>query len=217
MKKILMLTALLGAMFQVVASPDDAKKKRQVPKASKIINPKLGVVLSNVTDAPSTYKANAKVGVLVGSDFRFGKRLYFQPGLFYKQEGTVLIYNDGTIEQENNITKNSLCVKAQAGFYLINKEGFRIRVNGGPSYDLALKQKVVQNNVESVQDLLKSSALNVEGGVGVDIWFLSIDAGYTYGLGNAFRDGFPSVSQFVNSKLVGAYISAGIVIPIQKK
>lgn len=212
-----MLTALMGAMFQVMANPDDAKKKRHVPKASKIINPKLGIVMSNVTDAPSTYKANAKVGVLVGSDFRFGKRLYFQPGVFYKQEGTVLIYNDGTIEQENDITKNSLCVKAQAGFYLVNKEGFRIRLNGGPSYDIALKQRVIQNNNATPYELLKSSALNVEGGVGLDIWFLSIDAGYTYGLGNAFRDGFSSNGQFVNSKLVGAYINAGIVIPIQKK
>ncbi len=219
MKKFALL-ALAALSFQMLsANPDDAKKKRYVPKASKIINPKLGMVISNITDAPSQYQANAKVGVLAGADFRFGKRLYFQPGGFYKQEGTVLIYNDGTVEQENDIRKNSICIKAQAGFYLVNKEGFRIRLNAGPSVDFALKQKVYTNlGVPSSQDWLKGSGLNLEGGLGLDIWFLSIDAGYTYGLGDAFRNTFTSTnSSFANSKLTGAYLNAGIVIPIQKK
>ena len=217
MKKIVMMGLLLIAMQDLVAAPDDTKKKRYVPKASMIFNPKIGLMMSNLSDAPSTYQTNAKVGALLGADFRFGKRVYFQPGVFYKQEGTMLIYDDGTVEQQSDISKNSLCLKAQAGFYVVNKEGFRIRLNAGPTYDVTLKQQVVVGNNTPVLDKLKSSALNVEGGVGLDIWFLSIDAGYTYGLGNAFRDGFSSNGQFVNSKLVGAYINAGIVIPIQKK
>jgi hypothetical protein len=218
MKKILMFALLLGTMQQAEANPDDAKKKRHVPKASKIINPKIGLMMTNVTDAPALYKTKAKLGLLIGSDLRFGKRLYFQPGVFYKQEGSVLIYNDGTVEQENNITKNSICVKTQLGYYLVNKEGFRLRMNVGPSYDVALSQKVVSTLNTSSQDWFNASALNLEGGLGLDIWFLSLDAGYTYGLGDAFRSGlFSNTSQFANSKLVGAYISAGIVIPYQKK
>ena len=217
MKKYVWLIVLVASSVYAFANPNDSKKKHYVPKASKIINPKIGMVMSNVTNAPSTYVANAKIGVLIGSDFRFGKRFYFQPGLFYKQEGTVLIFDDGTVKQENDITKNSFCFKTQAGYYLVNKEGFRIRLNAGPSYDIALKQRVIQNNNATPSELLKSSALNVEGGVGLDIWFLSVDAGYTYGLANAFRDVFSSNGQFVSSKLVGAYINAGVVIPIQKK
>lgn len=216
MNKIVMLVLLLGLVKQGMGMPDKPKKKRYVPKASKILNPKLGMVVSNVTDAPDMYQTKAKVGMLLGADLRFGKRLYFQPGGFYKQEGAVLIYNDGTAEQQSDIKKNSVCVKAQAGYYLVNKEGFRIRLNAGPSVDVALKQKVYTTlGVPSNQDWLKSSALNVEGGVGLDIWFLSIDAGYTYGLGDAFRNTF--TSGFINSKLVGAYLNAGVVIPLQKK
>lgn len=218
MKKYVCLFLALAFTSHAIANPDDAKKKRYVPKASKIINPKLGLMVSNITDAPNLYDAKAKLGLLFGSDFRFGKRLYFQPGLFYKQEGTVLIYNDGTVEQQNDITKNSICIKAQMGYYIVNKEGFRIRLNAGPTYNAALKQKVyTTTGVPSNQDWLNSSALNVEAGAGLDIWFLSLDAGYTYGLGDAFRSGFSSNGQFANSKLVGAYISAGIVIPYQKK
>lgn len=218
MKKYVCLFLALTFTTYAIANPDDAKKKYHVPKASKIINPKVGLMVSNITDAPASYKANAKVGLLIGSDFRFGKRLYFQPGLFYKQEGSVLIYNDGTVEQENNITKNSMCVKAQVGYYLVNKEGFRIRLNAGPSYDFAIKQKVfTTSGIPSNQDWLNSSALNLEAGAGLDIWFLSLDAGYTYGLGDAFRSGLFSNGTFTNSKLVGAYVSAGIVIPYQKK
>jgi hypothetical protein len=217
MKKHVFLCLALAISFSALANPNDEKKNRHVPKASKIINPKVGFMMTNITDAPSLYKAKAKLGLLIGSDFRFGKRLYFQPGLFYKQEGSVLIYNDGTVEQENNITKNSLCVKTQVGYYLVNKEGFRIRMNVGPSYDVALSQKVVSSLNPTKQDWFNAGALNLEGGFGLDIWFLSLDAGYTYGLGDAFRSGLFSNGTFSNSKLVGAYISAGIVIPYQKK
>ncbi|MBU3677626.1 MAG: PorT family protein [Chitinophagaceae bacterium] len=219
MKKIASLLLITLLCNAVMANPGDSKKKRYVPKATKIINPKLGMVISNITEAPSQYQTKAKVGLLAGADLRFGKRLYFQPGGFYKQEGTLLIYNDGNVEQENDIKKNSVCVKAQAGYYLVNKEGFRIRFNAGPSLDIALKQKIMTTvGVPSNQDWLSGSGLNLEAGVGLDIWFLSIDAGYTYGLGDAFRKTFTaSNTAFANSKLTGAYLNAGVVIPIQRK
>jgi hypothetical protein len=217
MKKYVFLLMTLAVTSVVMANPNDAKKKRYVPKASKIINPKLGMTISNITEAPNNYGTEAKVGFLCGADFRFGKRVYFQPGLFYNKEATMIIYNDGTTQSESSVAKNSLRIKAQAGYYLVNKEGFRFRLNAGPSYDVLLGSKTYNLIVPSGQQVFNSGALNVEAGAGLDIWFLSFDLGYSYGLGNAFSDKFTSGGNFVNSKLVGVYASAGIVIPIQKK
>lgn len=217
MKKYVCLLLAVAFASSALANPDDAKKKYHVPKASKIINPKLGMTISNITEAPNNYGTQAKVGFLCGSDFRFGKRAYFQPGLFYNKEATMLIYNDGTSQAESSIAKNSLRIKAQAGYYLVNKEGFRFRLNAGPSYDVLLGTKTYNLTVPSGQKLFNTGALNLEAGAGLDIWFLSFDLGYSYGLGNAFSDKFTSGGNFVNSKLVGVYMSTGIVIPIQKK
>ena len=217
MKKYVFLILALSFAINAIANPGDSKKKYHVPKASKIINPKLGMTVSNITETPNNYATEAKVGLLCGADFRFGKRAYFQPGLFYNKEATMLIYNDGTSNSSSSFTKKSVRIKAQAGYYLVNKEGFRFRLNAGPSYDVLLGTKTYNFTLPSGQELFNSGSLNLEGGAGLDIWFLSFDLGYSYGIGNAFSDKFTSGGSFVNSKLVGVYMSAGIVIPFQKK
>jgi hypothetical protein len=204
MKKSLTLILLL-----VVAYNAQAQVK---------FNPQIGVTaqkLSNSTVSSKTTTTldadfRAQAGFMIGADARIGKRFYFQPGIFFLKNTTIQKLKGDTLtleDFENKIYRTSFKLKGMLGYNLVHKDGFKLRVNAGPTYDFIANI----DNSESIisDDDFNKGSFNMDAAVGVDIWFLTGEVGYSYGLTKAYKDN----DDFnLDSKYSTIYISVGIVL-----
>lgn len=108
----------------------------QAVSAQFAVNPQLGANFTQLTNTPSGFASSASFGWQVGADFRLGDRFYFQPGAFFGRSVTLIKFTPlDTIFIEDNMIRTTAKVKALVGYNLIHSEGFRLRVNAGPTYE----------------------------------------------------------------------------------
>lgn len=183
-------------------------------KAQSIVNPQVLPFKQQKTHQ-TNLKTKALVGYCIGGDGRFGGRFYFQPGLFYGQQSfTQYSTIDSSLtvsDVDRNLNRNIFTIKTFAGFDLVHKDGFKLRVNGGPSVDFITKTKNEDGTLS--KDDVNSTIFNARLGAGVDIWFLSFDIGYSWGLTDAFTDN----TNADNSTFNTLYITAGVVFKWHEK
>jgi hypothetical protein len=174
-----------------------------------LINPKAGLGITQFREAPEGFSSKADFGFQAGLDLRMGKRFFWQPGLFYSANTVVLVDSSQFSLSDNSVVSTYVKFKLIGGIHLVNKEGFRLRLNAGPSVSRLLSVEAENENTALIEnDDFKSMLLNFEAGGGVDIWFLTFDVGYNLSFTNLINITSSS------SRLVGAYMYAGIVIPL---
>ena len=176
------------------------------------VNPQIGLTIQNISKPPAGIDYEGGLGFKVGTDVRIGKRFYFQPGLFYSKSATVIKFTDvDTVQIKDNLIRTSLDAKALVGFRVVNKAGFGLRLMAGPSYDFLLSVDSKENTFDPKKSDFNSGSFNLDAGVGVDIWFLTGELGYRYGLTNAYKDNNNNVGN-LDSKYLSFYFSLGILI-----
>lgn len=207
MKKLLLLVFLSGltqsAFSQLQFNPQfgfsflNLSDDRQIPKGTNY-----------VVEADFT----ADVGFMAGFDARIGNRFNFQPGIFFARNVTVTKYKGDTLlipqEYESEIVRTSLKLKALASYNIVHKDGFKLRLSAGPTYDFIMS---VDNSTEEIdfdESDFKGGSFNLDGGVGVDIWFLTAEMGYSYGLTEAFEK---NTQIRFDSKYNTFYFTVGVV------
>ena len=176
-------------------------------QAQVAINPQLGVNWTKLTDAPAGADYTADVGFMIGSDFRFGDRLYIQPGVYYISTATAISAGD-SIRLDDDLILGFLKLKALVGYNLIDGDGFRLRLNAGPTYGILMSAKTKDGNLPVDKDNFSKGSFNLDAGLGADISILTLETGISYGLSKAYKDqdGFSS-----DSKYFTFYLTAGLV------
>ncbi|MEO8149750.1 MAG: porin family protein [Bacteroidia bacterium] len=186
-----------------------------ISKAQFQFNPQIGITAQSLSNEPDDVDQSARIGYTIGADGRMGKRFYFQPGMFYGKSSTEYKTTDevDTLNQsqiENQLDRTIFTVKLFGGYHLVDKDGFKLRINAGPSIDFITK-------VEDEKDLFEKSdfnltLLNFKAAVGVDIWFLTAELGYGWGITNAFDDRYGNEK----SKFNQLYLTVGVVLGSNK-
>ena len=72
-KSLLTLTLLLGVVVFLQAQVE--------------IKPTFGLNFSKLTDEPENFDQSARVGYQLGGTVEIGKKLYFEPGIFWGKNG----------------------------------------------------------------------------------------------------------------------------------
>lgn len=155
------------------------------------VNPKVGVNFSGIDAKLNDINAEARVGWNAGIDFRFGKALFFNPGIHYYNYTARLLKdvdnpNDVDIREETTI--RNLKIPVNIGLKLTGNDGLlQIYAKGGAAatYTLGVQEK---NGFAFDKDSLKDWTFGANVGLGVDILFLTIDATYEIGLTDFFND-----------------------------
>jgi hypothetical protein len=179
--------------------------------AQTYINPKIGISFMNLSDPPPGYDYKGDVGFQMGADFRFGNAFQLIPGLYYNQVATaVKVTGVDTLDIEDNIIRNTLKARVLIGYNFINEDKFKLRVKAGPAFDYLLNSKTADNKIDFDEENFKDGTWSLEAGAGLDLWFLTLDVGYSYGLSNAYKDDVIEV----DSKYLGLYVKAGVVIKL---
>ncbi|MCO6483871.1 MAG: outer membrane beta-barrel protein [Flavobacteriales bacterium] len=174
------------------------------------VNPQLGANFTQLTNTPSGFVSSASFGWQVGADFRLGDRLYFQPGAFFGRSATYIKFTPlDTVFIEDNMIRTTAKVKALLGYNLIHDDGFKLRVNAGPTYEALLSIDSKDDKIAFNKDDYNGGSFNLDAGLGVDIWKISLEGGLSYGLSNAYKD----AGKFMkDSKYFTWYATLGFVI-----
>jgi len=149
--------------------------------------PKIGYSTSKLSTDFDTIKESAKSNFQIGAFLRFGKKLYLQPEFFYATSGGELKL-EGTSLKESIRLKN-ISVPVLVGYKLIDAKVINLRIMAGPVVNFIIGTKIEAD--ELIQDPLqdsdfKNAAWGMDVGAGVDVFFLTLDLRYEFGLNNIY-------------------------------
>lgn len=190
------------------------------------MNPQGGISLLSIDDA--SYRDvntliegsfSAEIGVMSGIDFRLGKQIYFQPGVFYSKsvslaniKETVFGPNDSIVSVSyyaDKLLRSTIRLKALMGFNPINKRLFKLRLMAGPTYDVLVGATNEGTDINIDTRNFESGTFNIDAALGLDIYRFTIEAGMTQGLTEAFNKnkfyGF-------DAKYSGYYVTVGVLL-----
>lgn len=174
-RKILLFALLLG----VTSTLAQAQVK---------VNPQVGGFFTSLSNTPADVSTSAAIGFQLGVDLRIGKRLYFQPGAYFGRSATVVHINSLDTNLVDNMIRTTAKVKALLGFNVINGGTFKLRVNAGPTYEALLSVDSKDDKIAFNKSDYNGGSFNMDGGIGVDIAVVTLEAGVSYGLSNAYKD-----------------------------
>jgi hypothetical protein len=149
--------------------------------------PKIGYSTSKLSTDFDTIKESAKNNFQIGAFVRFGKKLYLQPEIAYATSGGTLQPEGTGIKEE--IKLKNLYVPVLIGYKLINAKVVNLRILAGPVANFILNKEVdfdesYPNPVREGD--LKNVAWGMDVGAGVDVFFLTLDLRYEFGLNNIY-------------------------------
>ena len=169
------------------------------------IKPGVGINITNWSKEPGQSTVNGNVGWQLGASIAFGKKLYFEPGLFYMEQSTEVTAIDEqtstNFKFDNKIS--SLRIPVNIGYAILGKEGgpLSLRVFGGPTASI-----VTGTDGEDFlsKDDFKDINWGVQAGAGINLAMLYLDASYEWGINEFLKDMDEQV------KLRGFFVTAGI-------
>lgn len=180
-----------------------APSAQSVPGSPVVVNPQIGFSLSKLTTDPPAATAKYRLGYQFGGYVRFGDRVYFQPGIFWHRMGVKLRTAnevDRQVDFQNDI--NTIQVPFLIGVNVINADKLVLRAFGG---GVASYVTSVHENLLYTEKDLRKTGFGVRVGVGVDLFNLTGDLGWDWGLTNFFEDRVAS-----DAKLNSVYFSLGV-------
>jgi hypothetical protein len=166
------------------------------------LGPKIGYTTSKLSTDLNDIKESAKSNFQIGAFFRFGKKLYLQPEIYYATSGGTLKIESSGLKE--TIKMKNLGIPVLVGFKLIDAKVFNLRVMAGPVANFVLDKTVEFDDL--IQDPLlgselKNIAWGMDVGAGVDVLFLTLDIRYEFGLNNIYIPPAGGESQSIKSNV----------------
>jgi len=173
------------------------------------LGPKIGYTTSKLSSDVGDIKESVNHNFQIGAFVRFGKKLYVQPELYYATSGGTLKVNGLSGTDDIKIKLNNLSIPVLVGYKIINAKVVNLRIMAGPVANFILDKKV---DAEVVLDYLEDSdfknvAWGIDVGAGVDVFFLTLDLRYEFGLNNIYNP--PDNAKFQSIKSNVFIVSLG--------
>lgn len=173
------------------------------------LNPQVGVNFQQLTSPESGVEYKANVGWQLGTDFRFGDRLYFQPGGFFGRSATAVKSTvSDTIIYEGDIVRTNLRLKAMVGYRIIDSYQFDLRFAMGPTYDVLLSVDDKDDAIGYNEGDFKKGSMNIDAALGFDMGLVTLEPSVSFGLSRVFSDN-PNVKD-IGSKYLLYGLTVGI-------
>ncbi len=129
---------------------------------------------------------SAKAGYQFGGGVLIGEKFYVEPGIQFVRRTSTITAESTSIDFSQNLVK----IPVYAGVHVLGAEDepFALRLFAGPS--LSIPGKIKDGGDFFSKDNINSSIWAVDGGVGLDIFFLFVEANYEYSFNDYFSDSF---------------------------
>ncbi len=193
-----------------VAKPDsviqekgkDQKKDDKKRKDEFIVY--AGVNFNNLDVDPNVFESEVNVGYHLGFDYKRGKFFYWQAGLrynnaIYKLTSVWHLSPPNPPEIESSVAIRSLEMPVTGGINFLSAinriVALRVFISAVPAINLG----VGDNDFNYTKDDINSFILYGQGGIGVNVAFIVLEAGYNYGFQDLLKDSQSKPGQvFVN-------------------
>jgi hypothetical protein len=174
--------------------------------AQTTIKPGVGMNFTDFSKDPVVGEFKSKLGYQIGGSIAFGKKLYFEPGLFYVGKTTEFSYSGGSIPStESDFKINGLRIPVAVGLNIIGNEKTMISLRGFGGFS-GFFVTSVGDDID--KDEINKSNFGVFAGAGLDFWKLFIDLSYEWSLSNVQKN--VSLIDVGNSRSL--FITAGLRI-----
>lgn len=173
--------------------------------AQTTIKPGVGLNFTDFSENPISGEFKAKTGWQIGGSVAFGKKFYFEPGIFYVGKSTEFSDPTQSGSYEETADLNGIRIPLTVGANLIGNEKTLVSLRGfGGLSGFFLTS--VSDNLD--KDDFESANFGVYAGAGLDIWKLYLDLSYEWSLTNVGKD----VNNIDVGKSRSLFITAGIRI-----
>lgn len=173
------------------------------------INPQVGGTFQQITKAPEGITYAARAGFIGGVDFRWGNRLFVQPGAFLGYNATYFQVADSAVSS-GKLFRTNLKLKLMGGYRVVDSYQFDIRVSLGPTYDRVLDRNVKDTDIELNDDDFNDGLWSVDGAVGFDIGRFTVEPSASFGLSRIYNDNV--AVQNIGSRYVTYALTLGVNI-----
>jgi hypothetical protein len=185
MKKLLLVAIVClfsGSLFAQVSSPINFGFH------AGLVSTKMDYKDASVNNI----KEESKNGMMLGAFLRVNlNKWYLQPELNYVKRKAEIGFSDevmGTpVSLSTDVTTHSLDIPVLLGYKIVKLPMFKLRAFAGPVASFKLSDNIdIKGAGDSVNDALdgdfKSAVWNGKVGAGVDVWKLTLDLDYEFGL-----------------------------------
>lgn len=153
--------------------------------------PKVGFTSNTLSYNIDSISNGLKTTLQAGIFLRFGRRVYFQPEVYYTVKGGKIDDDLGFSQGTQDLTLETLVVPLLFGVRLFHFNKFNMRLCGGPCASYVINKKVSTLHmgdawpVQGTQDI-KDHIFGLQAGAGMDIYFATLDVRYELGLNNIY-------------------------------
>ena len=174
--------------------------------AQTTIKPTVGLNFTDFSnDISGVGEFKAKTGWQIGGSVAFGKKFYFEPGIFYTAKSTEFQTSSSVTAPDQKTNINGIRIPLGVGLNLIGNEKTLVGLRGFGGVSGFFLTSVGDNLDKN--DFEKAN-FGVFAGAGIDIWKLFLDLSYEWSMTNIQSD----VSQIDIGKSRSLFINAGLRI-----
>lgn len=144
-----------------------------------------GTNFAQLSKHPTDTDWKAKAGYQFGVGVLIGDKFYVEPGVqFVRSSREVTTTTVDNIDFSQNFVK----IPVHLGYHLLGHESgpLALRLFAGPAVSIAGKVKKGEDQIS--KDDIKNAHFMVDAGLGVDIFFFFVEAGYEFALTDYFTD-----------------------------
>lgn len=184
MKKIILLLAIIFVSMEAFSQFN--------------IGPKVGYTSSKLTTDLDEIKESIRSNFQVGAFARFGRKLYVQPEIYYATSGGK--WETDYSGSSNEIKFKNIGIPVLIGYKLLNAKVVNFRIMTGPVINFIVDKSMSPDSIFQ-EDNFKNIAWGWDLGTGFDIFFLTLDLRYEFGLNNLFTPSAGEENQNVKSNV----------------
>ncbi len=193
------VTIVLTLLFSTIifaqddkATQDDALTQKKEKKARSSFKVSAGVSLNNLTlDSSDEVESNPEVGYNLGISYKRGRFFYYEIGLRYNNRSFNVESTSDSEEvdqTDSSFSVSAIDIPLTGGINITSFAdrlvGVRVFVSAVPSFSIGADMDDLGLEREDVRDFMFYG----QGGVGIDIAFFFVEAGFNYGFSNILND-----------------------------
>jgi hypothetical protein len=148
---------------------------------------KVGYNASKLHTGFDSIKSSFNSGFHFGAFFRFGKKVYIQPEIYYTLQGGIFdnSLNNAVDNWKQKVTVGTLDIPVLVGFKMVNLKVMNWRIMAGPMASFVVNSAI--KDLNTLTGPIKRADISkanwyVQAGTGIDVFFLTLDVRYQVGL-----------------------------------
>ena len=195
-KKIVL--AVISSLFMGVYS-----------QAQVVIKPAIGINATDFSKDPGTGEFKGRVGYQIGGSVAIGKKVYFEPGIFYVKKNTEFVDENTSGLEDQDFNISGIRIPLTVGFNLLGNAGSPVSLRGFGGVSAFFLADIKDLD----KDDFNTASWGTYLGLGVDFSILFVEASYEWSLTNVQKN----IETIDIGKSRSLFAHAGVRIPIGTK